>query len=147
MSSVVTATTNGGDLPFEDVLTVPVVAEVFDVKTQNVEIGRVRLSTRIVEKQQLVDVPLERDEVEVERITLNQAVEHAVPVRVEGNVTIVSLYEEVAVITEQLVFKEEVRIMRRKSVQSAPPQQITLRHEVVTVTRHPASPAIWTVWQ
>ena len=121
---------------------ISLVAEQLVVEARTVETGRVHISTRVVETEQVVDLPLLRSDVDIERITLNQVVERAVPVREENGVTIVPSYEEVLVVTKQLVLKEELHIRQRTSAQVAKPQQFTLRHEEATITRNPAATSI-----
>lgn len=116
------------------------VEEQLDIQIRAVPTGRVRISTKVVETPQVVNVPLEHDDVDIQRIAFDRAVEHALPVREEGGVTIVSLYEEIVVVTKQLVLKEELHIRRRKSVRMAAPQHVILRREEATVTRSPADP-------
>ena len=89
---------------------ISLVAEQLVVEARTVETGRVHVRTRVVETEQVVDLPLQRDDVDIERISLNQVVERALPVREENGVTIVPLYEEVLVVTKQLVLKEELHI-------------------------------------
>ena len=47
--------------------TIPLVAEQLDVGVRTVETGRVHIATRVVETEQTVAVPLQRDEVEPKR--------------------------------------------------------------------------------
>ena len=110
-------------------------AEQLDVEVKTVETARVRIATRVVETEQVVALPLQRDEVEIETISINRVVTEASPVRYEGDVTIVPVYEERLVVAKQLILKEELHITRRTSVQPSQPQSVKLRHEEVTVTR------------
>ena len=115
--------------------TIALVAEQLDIDVRTVETGRVHIATRVVETEQVVALPLQRDEVEVETVSINRVVAEASPTRYEGDVTIVPVYEEVLVVTKQLVLKEELHIRRRSSIRPAQPQTFTLRHEEVTMTR------------
>jgi uncharacterized protein (TIGR02271 family) len=119
--------------------TIALVAERLDVQVKTIETGRVHIGTRVVETEEIVDQPLRRDEVEIERISINRTVDQPMPPRYEGDVTIVPIYEEVLVVTKQLVLKEELHIKRRSSVAPAPPQSIILRREEVSIFRSPAA--------
>lgn len=121
--------------------TIALAAEYLDVEVKTVATGTVTVATRVVETDEVVALPLQREEVEIERISINKAVDHALPVRQEGDVTIVSVYEEVLVVTKQLVLKEELHIRRRSSIQPAQPQTFKLRREEITVTRSGAGSA------
>ena len=121
--------------------TIALAAEYLDVEVKTVATGTVTVATRVVETDEVVALPLQREEVEIERISINKAADHALPVRQEGDVTIVSVYEEVLVVTKQLVLKEELHIRRRSSIQPAQPQTFKLRREEITVTRSGAGSA------
>ena len=120
--------TGGGDL------VVPVVHEVLDVQKRWVEGGRVRITKVVHQHEEVVDEPLLREEVEVERIAINRAVDGPVAIRHEGDVMIVPVLEEVLVVEKRLVLKEELHIRRRRAEVSHP-QRIVLRTEEATVER------------
>ena len=113
-------------------LVVPVVQEVVDVQKRWVESGRVRVTKVVHQHEEVVDEPLLREEVEVERIAVNRAVDGPVAVRHEGDVMIVPILEEVLVVEKRLVLKEELHIRRRRTEVSHP-QRIVLRTEEATV--------------
>ncbi|WP_462114597.1 YsnF/AvaK domain-containing protein [Lysobacter xanthus] len=122
-------------------LVVPVVQEELLVDKRVVDAGVVRVRTVTSEHRELVEMPLEREEVLVERVAIGRAVDTPVEVRQEGDVTIVPVHEEVIVVQRQLVLKEELHIRRRiDTVQSAQP--VLLRRQDVHVERDPpaASP-------
>lgn len=108
--------------------------EVLQVGTRAVERGRVRLHKTVSERTETVDVPLSRTQVEVERVALNQPVETAAPARHEGDTMIIPRYEEVLVVTKQLVLVEEVRVTTRRN-ERREPQAVGLRREELTVER------------
>jgi len=113
-------------------LVVPVVHEVLDVQKRWVESGRVRVTKVVHQHEEVVDEPLLREEVEVERIAINRAVDGPVAIRHEGDVMIVPILEEVLVVEKRLLLKEELHIRRRRAEVSHP-QRITLRTEEATV--------------
>jgi len=84
--------------------------------------------------EEVVDEPLLREEVEVERVAINRAVDGPVAVRHEGDVMIVPILEEVLVLEKRLMLKEELHI-RRRQVKESQPQRIVLRTEEATVER------------
>jgi uncharacterized protein (TIGR02271 family) len=107
---------------------IPVIEEELDVQKRVVETGKVRVTKGVHEHKTLVDEPLFRDEVEVERVLIDRVVDGPVPVRYEDDTTIVSIMEEVLVIEKRLVLKEELHIRKRR-VETHQPQQVTLRRE------------------
>jgi uncharacterized protein (TIGR02271 family) len=112
----------------------PVIAEVLDIQRQRSEVGRVRVHKRVNQQHELVDEPLLREEVQVERVAINQVIDQPVSVREEGDTLIVPIMEEVLVVEKRLLLKEEVRITKR-TVETRQPQEITLRSEEVIVER------------
>jgi stress response protein YsnF len=85
-------------------------------------------------REVLVDEPLLREEVAVERVPVNRVVEGPIPVRSEGDTMIVSVLEEVLVVETRLILKEEVHITTRRT-ETHTPERVTLRREDVTIER------------
>jgi uncharacterized protein (TIGR02271 family) len=98
------------------------------VQKQVVETRKVRISKVTHEHETVVDEPLFRDEVEVERVLVNRPIEEPITVRYEDDTIIVPIMEEVLVVQKQLMLKEELRIHKRH-VETHQPQQVTLRRE------------------
>jgi uncharacterized protein (TIGR02271 family) len=111
---------------------IPVMVEELDVQKHKTETGRVRISKVVREHEELVDEPLLREEVVIERVPINRFVEEAIPLRSEGDTIIVSLLEEVPVVEKRLMLKEELRITVRR-VEAHKPVSVTLRSEEATV--------------
>jgi uncharacterized protein (TIGR02271 family) len=109
------------------------VAEVATLRKERIDTGRgVRINKTIIEREEVVDEPLEHDELLVERVEINQVVnlETLPSVRQEGDVTIVPVLEEILVTEKRTLLKEELRITRvRRQVHE--PQRVVLRSEVV----------------
>jgi len=128
---------SGGEIPGQEegsVTVIPVIAEELEVRKRNVETGGVRVSKVVHEREEVVDEPLFREEVDVERVTINRAVDGPVATRQEGDVTIIPVLEEVLVVEKRLMLKEELRITRRR-VEEHRPQRVSLRTEDATVER------------
>jgi uncharacterized protein (TIGR02271 family) len=120
--------------PREPPLVLPVLAEVLDVRTRTVETGRVRIHKTVQAREVLVDEPLLREEVIIERVPVNRVVEGPIPVRYEGDTMILSLLEEVLVVETRLLLTEELRITTRRT-ETHTPARVMLRHEDVTIER------------
>jgi stress response protein YsnF len=115
----------------------PVLAEDVVVEKRIVETGRVRLHKTVQTHEEIIDEPLEQETVEIERIPINRVVAAPIPMRQEGDVTIISLTKEVLVVEKRLMFTEELRITRRRS-EIHEPQQVTLHSEELVIERLPA---------
>ena len=118
--------------PLHDVATIPVVEEQAIVRKHKKLTGGVRVHTVVHHDEAFVDEPLATEQVEVERVLLDRWVEAPVPVRQEGDRTIITLHEEVIVVEKRLKATEEVHLIRRHTARSVP-QQVTLRREEVVI--------------
>jgi uncharacterized protein (TIGR02271 family) len=115
-------------------LVIPVIQEEVTVDKQVVETGIVRISKRISEHEELVDVPLYREEVSVERVPVNLFVEALPPVRHEGDTMIIPVVEEQIVIQKKLLLVEELRV-RKEVVEHHQPQKVNVLKEEVDIQR------------
>jgi uncharacterized protein (TIGR02271 family) len=124
-------------------LIVPVIEEALSVGKHTVETGRVRIIKRVQEHTEVVDEPLLREEVAIERVTINRAWDGPPPgVRHEGETLIVPVLEEVLVVEKRLMLKEEWHV-RRVQREVHAPQDVILKKEEVRVERvAPASAPI-----
>ena len=110
------------------------------VTKTEVERGRVVVRTRVEERDELVEVALQRDDVIVEHVPIGIAIEAAPAVREEDGVLIVPVVEEQLVIRTQLILKEEIRIIRRRHVETVR-EPVRLRSEHAEVVRSGDEPA------
>lgn len=114
-----------------DKLTIPVIEEALEVHKRVVERG-VRITKSVQEREEIVDEPALREEVEIERVPVNRVVSDPVPVRQEGDTLIIPLLEEVVVVEKRLVLREELHVTRHRS-ERHDPQRVMLRREDVSV--------------
>ena len=108
--------------------------EVLQVGKRTVERSQVRLHKTVSERTETAELTLLREEVEVERVSVNRPVDEAEPVRYEGEVMVIPRYEEVLVVSKQLVLVEELRVRTVRS-ERREPQQVTLQREELSVER------------
>lgn len=140
---------SAGDLTLSDVErgresseAIPVVAEHLEVGKRQVETGRVRISKQLREREEVVDEPLLKEEVEVRRVRVDQRVDGPLPVREEGGVLIIPVVEEILVVEKRYVLREELHVIKHK-FEVRDPQAFVLRSEQVTVERiDPTEPAV-----
>jgi stress response protein YsnF len=111
---------------------VPVVHEEIAVGKRRVRTGTVRVRKIVRERVAVVDEPLVRERVVVERLRLDRVVDAPPPPRHEGDTLVVTVVEEVLV--KQLRAVEEIRITKQHSV-ARRPTRVPLRREEVTVER------------
>ena len=118
----------------DQAMVIPVIQEEITVDKRVIETGRVRISKRISEREELVDVPILQEEVTVERVPVNLFVEAPPPVRQEGDTIIIPVVEEQIVIQKKLLLVEELRV-RKQIVEAHTPQPVTLLREEVEIKR------------
>ena len=118
----------------EEVAAIPLVEERLSVTKRQVESGRLRVRISVEEREERVPVALAHDEVEIERIPKNIAVSEIPGVRLEGNVTIVPVVEEVVVVEKRLVLVEEIHV-RRKSATRTEEIPVMVRSEQASIER------------
>lgn len=116
----------------EEVAAIPLVEERLSIAKQQIEAGRLRVHIAVEEREENVPVEIAHDEIEVERVAKNQPVTAIPSVRLEGNVTIIPVVEEVVVVEKQLMLVEEIHI-RRKSMTSTQHVPVSLRSERATI--------------
>jgi len=122
------------DLDEDATVVVPVIAEQLEVQKRKVEAGGVRVRKTVSEREEVVDEPLLREEVQVRRVPVGRVVDGPVPVRHVGDTIIVSLLEEVLVVEKRLMLKEELHITKEQ-VETYRPQRVVLRTEEAVVER------------
>jgi uncharacterized protein (TIGR02271 family) len=116
---------------------VPIVAEDVKVTKRRVARSRVRISKRVRTETVVVDEPLRRVDVVVERVRVGRLVDAAPRPRWDGETLIVPIVEEVAVVSRRWRLVEELRV-RRRSVTYRKPQSVSVRREEGLVERLPA---------
>ena len=127
-------TTNTNSQIEGEKLVIPVIEEEILVGKKVIETGRVHISKRIIERDELVDIPLLREEVQVERVPINLFVETVPQVREEGDTMIIPVVEEQIVIQKKLLLVEELRV-RKQIVEHHQPQTVTMRSEQVEIKK------------
>lgn len=115
--------------------TIPVVEEQVRIDKKTVETGSVHVSKDVHEEDVIVDVPTVHEEVDVERVEINQYVDTPPPpVRYEGEVMIIPVLKEELVVMKRLKLIEELHVTKRRH-ETHEEQHITLRKEEVKVSR------------
>jgi len=120
----------------EQMLVLPVTEENVTVHKRVVEKGLVEIRKLVDERTELVDQPLHIEQVEIERVAINQVIDEPVSIRHEGNTLIIPLLEEVLVVEKRLLLREEVHIKKLQTTVHDP-QEVLLRSERVEITRKP----------
>ena len=112
-------------------------AEEIEITKRTVSQATVRVSKVTRTHDQTLHETLSHQRVDVERVPIGTYVDVAPPVRQEGDMTILSVVEEVLVTERRLLLKEEVRI-RRIQMPEEHVETIPVRVEEAVVERIPA---------
>ena len=107
------------------------------VATKRRTVGdRVRIEKKVESREVEVEGEATEVRVEVERVPVNRYVSRPPPPRIEGDVTIIPVLEEVAVVEKRLLLKEEIRVTKHRRVVRRK-LRVPLRRERVAVERTP----------
>ncbi len=117
-----------------DSVIVPIVEEQAVILKRKKFAEGVRVRTVTHEHEDVVDEPVVTEEVTTERIAIDRWVEGPVPIRQDGDTTIITTVEEVLVVEKRLRAIEEIHVTKRRLVTSTP-QRITLRREEAVIER------------
>ena len=131
------ATTQQALPPMERDQVLALHAEEISIAKRTVPRSLVRVSKVIQIRDHLVQETLTHQRVEVERVQIGTYVDQVPPIRHDGDVTIVSVVEEVVVTERRLLLKEEGRIRTVARVEEYA-ETVALRSEEAVVERIPA---------
>jgi uncharacterized protein (TIGR02271 family) len=124
LSGVVSTPELGGEVR------VPIHAERLRVGIRRVDRGELRIHKSVDRVPETIVQPIERDEVEIERVRLDRLIDEPAQTREEDGWLIVPVMEEVLVVTKQLVLTEEVRIRTRKVLEEQEVYDVLRRERV-----------------
>jgi uncharacterized protein (TIGR02271 family) len=113
-------------------VSIPIVEEQIKVGSREVTTQRAIINKNIEEREELVDLPVLSDDYRIERIPINLTIDSRLPVRCVGDTTIIPVIDEIAIVTKQLVLREELHITRVPT-ELHRPQLVKLKRERVDV--------------
>ena len=115
-------------------MVIPVIEEEVKIEKHIVPTGKVNITKRIREREEVVDVPRYRGEVSINRVPVNMFVEEHPPIRQEGDTMIIPIVQEQMVMVKKLLLVEELHVQNRV-IETHHPQTVTLLKEEVEVRR------------
>lgn len=115
-------------------IVIPVIEEKVYTDKQLVTTGTVHISKTVTEREHLIDETLLKNDVTIERETVNAFVEEAEDIHYGDDEIVIPLYEEVLVVEKRLRLTERVRLIRNRREESVQ-ETITLREEHVDIER------------
>lgn len=119
---------------------IPIIEEVPRLDTQVVEGDAIRVRKHREQRIETLDPTLLGEEVEVRRVAVWREVDGPVPIRQDGDTTVISVHEQVAVLATRWVVVEEIHLQRQLRERRSP-QALALARDRVEVERIPPPPA------
>jgi stress response protein YsnF len=117
---------------FSEVEVIALAEEEVRLDKRMVTTGKVRVRTIVDVETELAKATLDGETVEVTRIPIDRIVDQAPGVRVEDNVTIIRVLEEVLIVEKRLVLKEEVHIRKLATTEDVEiPVELRKQHAVI----------------
>ena len=102
--------------PTED-LVIPLMEEELTTGTRAVKTGAVRVDKHVEKRVQRIEAPLLHEDVDIKRVVVNRQITAMPAVRRVGDTVIVPIVEEELVVTKQLILKEEIHLIKRRTKQ------------------------------
>ncbi|WP_082480445.1 DUF2382 domain-containing protein [Rhizobium sp. Leaf384] len=127
-------------MPIDEPICISRVEETFEIDRQRIVTGRVRVKTSSETVSEIAQATLAGETVDISREPIGKEVDRIPQLRVEGDVTIIPVVEEIVVVEKRLVLVEEIRI-RRLATSEDVQIPVTLRKQRAVVERidEPAS--------
>ncbi len=104
-----------------EAVAIPIVEERAHIGKREVDGDRLRVTTHTDLVEEHVSEMLRTDAVQVTRVPVNRTLtagEAAPALRTEGNVTIIPVIEEIAVVEKRFVLREEIHILREVTTET-----------------------------
>ena len=112
--------------------TLQLLEETLEVSKKATVVGTVRVSTTTETFDDMAEVSLDRNVIDVSRVSVGQIVDVAPPIRTEGDTTIVPVIEERFIVVKQLYLKEELHIRHRVETEVSR-TSVSLRRQTAVV--------------
>ena len=119
----------------DDKIIIPILEEEVKVTKKGIETGHVNLSKTINESLESFEIPLTEEEIVVKRIPKNEFID-TMPAasRYEGDIMIVPILKEVAVIEKRIMLVEEIHVSKLKT-EKTEMHEVVVRKEEINITR------------
>lgn len=115
-----------------DPVSFSVIEEQARVDKKVVEKGKVKVIKKVETEEEKVKVDVQNEEVNIERVSVNEYADIAPSVRYEGDTTIIPVIKEVAVVEKKILVVEEIRITKKIHI-TEEERTVPLKKEKVTV--------------
>lgn len=113
---------------------IPVIEERARVDKQMIERGVVKVSTSIKHSEHLLTQTLRHEDVDIRRVPIDRELDAMPAVRQEGDITVIPIVEERAVLVKHLWLVEELHVRRRTDAEAVQ-IPVSVRSTEVSVER------------
>ena len=113
---------------------IPIVEERARIEKTMVERGVVSITTSVKESEELIEDALRHQEVDIQHVSIDSEVDSIPRIRQDGDVIVIPIVEERAVIVKRLFLVEELHV-RVNTVQETVQIPVTLQSTEVSVER------------
>ena len=121
-----------------DTVMIPLAEETLVVDKRVVETGRVRIQTKIDEREEFVRDQTSISKVDVQRVPVDIEVDRIPEPWTDGSTLVIPVTEERLIVRKALFVVEEVRVTRRTTIEEYE-KPVTLRRERAVVERDASS--------
>ena len=121
--------------------TIPIAEDEFSVHVEKKVSGWVRVTTQTHTLTETAAADLRHEDVQIKRVPVGIEVRQVSDIRVEGDTTIVPVFEEILVIEKRLVLKEEIHITRSASIERAEIPVALRKQEAIVEREKPTEEA------
>lgn len=111
---------------------IPVIREDVVIGKRLVKKGKVLIEKKVNTEEISVEVPLMTEDLEIQRVPLNQYIDDSPEIRYDGDTVIIPVLKEVMV--KRLLLVEEIRITKKVQKLNKT-ENVTIRKEEVKITR------------
>ena len=123
----------GEELSGEDQV-ITLAEEQVRIGKQRRETAKLRVTKRVEQKQEMVDLPLMKERVEVRHVPMERWIDAPPAIRQEGDTTILPVMEEVLVVEKRLRLVEEVHLVKHRDLVRHR-EAVTLRRETAEIEK------------
>lgn len=120
------------DIGTDGEVRIPVTEERLEVGKRQIDLGEIRVHKTVEEVEEVRRGPLNREDVEIERVRVNRRVTVPEERRQEGDWLIIPVMEEILVVEKRLMVTEEIRI-RKHLVTEDREVRATVRREHASI--------------
>ena len=113
---------------------IPIVEERARIEKTMVERGVVSITTSVKESEELIEDALRHQEVDIQHVSINSEVDSIPRIRQDGDVIVIPIVEERAVIVKRLFLVEELHV-RVNTVEETVNIPVVLQSTEVSVER------------